>query len=152
MKGIMNQKRRCLIGSMYGEKIMVILPLLKWYVEHGLKVTRIHQVMEYTPAACMVTATEGRVDEIAADLMLLTVNDVCVSLFVGDCFPIAGISIKLASLGHYLLLWIGIWRKDHGYFTFAEVVCGTWLESDPDPSSGGVHTCSLLPEIRGQHQ
>jgi hypothetical protein len=47
-------------------------------------------------------------DEIAVDLMLLTVNDVCVSLFVGDCFPIAGISIKLAGLGHYLLLWIGI--------------------------------------------
>jgi hypothetical protein len=45
---------------------------------------------------------EGRVDEIAADLMLLTVNDVCVSLFVGDCFPIAGISIKLAGLGSLL--------------------------------------------------
>ena len=29
---------------------MVISPLLKWYVEHGLKVTQIHQVMEYTPA------------------------------------------------------------------------------------------------------
>jgi hypothetical protein len=28
-KGIMNQKRTCLIGSMYGEKIMVISPLLK---------------------------------------------------------------------------------------------------------------------------
>jgi hypothetical protein len=39
-----------------------------------------------------------------------------------------------------------------GYFTFAEVVCGTWLESDPDPSSGGVQACSLLPEIRRQHQ
>ena len=46
-KGIMNQKRTCLIGSMYGEKIMVISPLLKWYVEHGLKVTQIHQVVEY---------------------------------------------------------------------------------------------------------
>ena len=30
------------------------------------------------------------------------------SLFVGDCFPIAGMSIKLAGLGHYLLLWISI--------------------------------------------
>ena len=37
---------------MYGENIMVISPLLKWYVEHGLKVTQIHQVEEYTPAAC----------------------------------------------------------------------------------------------------
>ena len=48
--------------------------------------------------------------------------------------------------------WKYVWRKNHGYFTFAEVVCGTWLESDPDSSSGGVHACSLLPEIRGQHQ
>jgi hypothetical protein len=37
---------------MFGEKIMVISPLLKWYVEHGLKVTQIHQVVEYTPATC----------------------------------------------------------------------------------------------------
>jgi hypothetical protein len=43
-----------------------------------------------------------------------------------------------------MLDWKYVWRKDHGYFTFAEVVCGTWLESNPDPSSGGVHTCSLL--------
>jgi hypothetical protein len=47
-KGIMNQKRTCLIGSMYGEKIMVISPLLKWYVKLGLKVTQIHQVVEYS--------------------------------------------------------------------------------------------------------
>ena len=30
-QGIMNQKRKCMIGSIYGEKIMVISPLLKWY-------------------------------------------------------------------------------------------------------------------------
>ena len=28
------------------------------------------------------------------------------------------------------------------------MVCGTRLESDPDPSSGGVHACNLFPEIR----
>jgi hypothetical protein len=28
-QGIMNQKRKCMIGSIYGEKIMVISPLLK---------------------------------------------------------------------------------------------------------------------------
>jgi hypothetical protein len=37
-------------------------------------------------------------------------------------------------------------------FTFAEVVCATWFEDDEDTSSGGVHTCILFPEIRGQHQ
>ena len=46
-RGIMNQKKKCLIGSMYGEKIVVISPLLKWYVQHGLKVTKIHHVVEY---------------------------------------------------------------------------------------------------------
>jgi hypothetical protein len=61
---------------------------------------------------------EGRVDEIAADLMLLTVNDVCVSLFVDDCFPIAGISILFfAGLGKYLL-WIDI----SGTSSFTDVV------------------------------
>ena len=30
---------------------MIISPLLKWYVEHGLKVTQIHQVVEYSPSA-----------------------------------------------------------------------------------------------------
>jgi hypothetical protein len=39
------------VKQMWG-KIMVISPLLKWYVEHGLKVTQIHQVVEYTLAAC----------------------------------------------------------------------------------------------------
>ena len=48
--------------------------------------------------------------------------------------------------------WKYLWRKDQGYFTFAEVVCGTWIESDPDPSSGYIFTLSLLPEIREQHQ
>jgi hypothetical protein len=65
---------------MFGEKIMVISPLLKWYVEHGLKVTQIHQVVEYTPATCFQKFGEP-------------VNDICMSLFVGDCFPVAGISI-----------------------------------------------------------
>jgi hypothetical protein len=51
-RNVMNQPRKCLVGSMFGEKIMVISPLLKWYVEYGLKVTQIHQVVEYKPAAC----------------------------------------------------------------------------------------------------
>ena len=51
-RNVLNQPRKCLVGSMFGEKIMVISPLLKWYMEHDLKVTQIHQVVEYTPATC----------------------------------------------------------------------------------------------------
>ena len=43
---------RSLIGSMFGEKILLSTPLLKWYISHGLEVTRIYQVLEYTPKAC----------------------------------------------------------------------------------------------------
>ena len=47
---IMAQPRRSLIGSMKGEKILLATPLLKWYLEHGLEVTKVHQVVEFTPS------------------------------------------------------------------------------------------------------
>ena len=49
---IMKQPRCSLIGSMFGEKILLTTPLLKWYLEHGLEVTRVYQVIEYTPNPC----------------------------------------------------------------------------------------------------
>ena len=49
---IMAQPRRSLIGSMKGEKFSLATPLLKWYLEHGLVVTRVHQVVEFTPGPC----------------------------------------------------------------------------------------------------
>ena len=49
---IMSRPRRHLIGSMVGEKILLATSLLKWYLEHGLEVTRVYQVIEYTPKPC----------------------------------------------------------------------------------------------------
>ena len=49
---VMKQHRRSLIGSMFGEKILLATPLLKWYLEHSLEVTRVYQVLEYTPNPC----------------------------------------------------------------------------------------------------
>ena len=50
--GIMAQPRRSLIGSMKGDKILLATPLLKWYLEHGLEVTKVHQLIEFTPEPC----------------------------------------------------------------------------------------------------
>ena len=50
--GIMAQPRRSLIGSLKGQKILLATPLLKWYLEHGLEVTKIYQVIEFTPKPC----------------------------------------------------------------------------------------------------
>ena len=44
---IMSRLRKTIIGSYYSEKILS-LPI-KWYLEHGLDVTRIYQVAEYIP-------------------------------------------------------------------------------------------------------
>jgi hypothetical protein len=53
---LMKRPRKMTIGSLFGEKIMIITPLLKWYLEHGLVCTKIHQVIEYTPNACFEKA------------------------------------------------------------------------------------------------
>ena len=49
---IMQQPRRMLISSYFGQKILLTTPLLQWYLAHGLKVTKIYQVMQYWPETC----------------------------------------------------------------------------------------------------
>ena len=43
---IMTTPRRALIGSYKGEKILLGTPLLKFYVEEGLEVTRVHRAVQ----------------------------------------------------------------------------------------------------------
>ena len=40
-----------LIGSYFRKKIGLMTPLLKWYLEHGLLITRIYTFVEYIPNA-----------------------------------------------------------------------------------------------------
>ena len=47
--------RRLLVGGMAAKKILLASPLLKWYLDHGMEVTAVHQVIEYTPKACFRT-------------------------------------------------------------------------------------------------
>ena len=50
--GHLKQPQRMLIGSLKGEKILLLTPLAKWYVEHGLEITKIHQIVQYKPVKC----------------------------------------------------------------------------------------------------
>ena len=51
--------RRLLVGVMKAEQILLATPLLKWYIEHGMKVTRIYQVIEYSkPSPCFSSFVE----------------------------------------------------------------------------------------------
>jgi hypothetical protein len=44
--------RRLLVGGMRAKQILLATPLLKWYLEHGMEVTKIYQTVEYTKHAC----------------------------------------------------------------------------------------------------
>ena len=46
-KKIKNNKK--LLGVMKAEKFLLYSPLLKWYLNHGLQVTKIHKYISYTP-------------------------------------------------------------------------------------------------------
>ena len=45
-KMIKNNKK--ILGVMKAEKILLYSPLLKWYLNHGLQVTKIHRYISYT--------------------------------------------------------------------------------------------------------
>ncbi|GFN95226.1 hypothetical protein PoB_002173200 [Plakobranchus ocellatus] len=49
---LLGRPRRTLIGSFIGKNIFLATPLLRWYLEHGLVVDEIYEVVEYTPARC----------------------------------------------------------------------------------------------------
>ena len=46
------KSKRLLIGGMRARKLLLATPLLKWYLEHGIEVTKIYQTVEYTKQAC----------------------------------------------------------------------------------------------------
>ena len=45
---IKKQTVRALAGTLHADKILIASPLLKFYLRLGLKVTKIHQIIEYT--------------------------------------------------------------------------------------------------------
>ena len=52
---ISEKPRQLLVGGMRAKKLLLASPLLKWYLDHGLEVTRVHQIIEFTPKACFKT-------------------------------------------------------------------------------------------------
>ena len=49
-KGRTYKDRNYLIGSMFANKILLITPLLRWYMDHGIEVSKIHQIVQFKPS------------------------------------------------------------------------------------------------------
>ena len=47
--GFLKSPQRMLIGSLKGEKILLLSELARWYLRHGLIITRIYQLVQYIP-------------------------------------------------------------------------------------------------------
>ncbi|KAK3098713.1 hypothetical protein FSP39_022331 [Pinctada imbricata] len=56
--GLSKKPRRLLVGGMKAKKILLATPLLQWYIQHGLQITQVYQVIEYTPMRCFRTFVE----------------------------------------------------------------------------------------------
>ena len=46
------KSRHLLVGGMCAKKIILATPLLKWNLEHGMLVTHIYQVVEFSRQKC----------------------------------------------------------------------------------------------------
>jgi hypothetical protein len=46
-------KSKKLIGSYFGKDILLYIPLLRGYLQHGLKITAFHVGIEYTSTKCL---------------------------------------------------------------------------------------------------
>ena len=51
-EGIMTTPRRSLIGSMFGTRILLVTPLLQWYLGHGLEVLHVYEVVQFKKSRC----------------------------------------------------------------------------------------------------
>ena len=49
-----DKPRRLLVGGLNAQQILLVTPLLQWYLQHGLVVTNIYQVVEYQQDRCFL--------------------------------------------------------------------------------------------------
>ena len=63
-KMIKNNKK--LLGVMKAEKILLYSPLLKWYLNHGLQVTKIHRYISYTSSSSSSSSFKWFPEEVSS--------------------------------------------------------------------------------------
>ena len=44
--------RKLMIGGMRAENVLLLTPLLRWYILHGILVSKVHQVIEFSRLKC----------------------------------------------------------------------------------------------------
>jgi len=60
-RNLSTKDKRLLVGGMRARKILLASPLLQWYLQKGLVVTRLYQAIEYCPNSVFTTFVEEMV-------------------------------------------------------------------------------------------
>ena len=56
------KSRRLLVGGMKAKQILLCTPLLQWYLKHGLVVTRLYEVIKFSPVKCFANFVQQGID------------------------------------------------------------------------------------------
>ena len=59
---VLTKSRHLLVGGMKAKKFLLATPLLQWYLNHGLVVTRLYEIVEFSPVRCFKNFVEQGVD------------------------------------------------------------------------------------------
>ena len=57
--GTLKTPRRALVGSYVGKNVLIITPLLRWYLKKGLVLENVYEVVQYVPAECFAKFGEA---------------------------------------------------------------------------------------------
>ncbi len=82
--GLSKNPRKLLVGGMKAEKMLIATPLLRWYLEHGMEVTCVHEVIEFQGQRCF----ESFVRDVTAARRMGDVNKD--TLMIGETFKVVG--------------------------------------------------------------
>ena len=50
--GTLKKPRRLLVDGMKAENVLIATPHLRWYLKHKMKVTQVHEVIEFQSQSC----------------------------------------------------------------------------------------------------
>lgn len=53
--GHLKSGQRMLIGSMFGKKILLLTSLARWYLDQGLIISKVYQIVQFKPVKCFET-------------------------------------------------------------------------------------------------
>ena len=110
----MTRPRRLLVSGLKAEKVLLSSPLLCWYMEHGLEVTRVYQCVEYQKQNCFAPF-EQEVANARRNAALVSGDDAAIQ---ADTYKLLGYVFYF----HLIYLLLLLLTQDYMYIFLIAVI------------------------------